>query len=169
MFVMMGWAFYLLLEGIHNRAATVCRITAVIYIAFTIGYDTAVGLNSGILVSNALSLPAAQQAIVQNALSHLFVSSAIVISYYLVLIAGIVTIGSAMWALSRAGVPRLPIFVLLGAVLAAYSHALPFGPLGSAFFFLAALWIELVWRKAPHKDPDAAINSSTRQTPEIVA
>jgi len=43
----------------------------------------------------------------------------------------------------------LPVIVLLGTVLTAYSHALPFGPLGSACFFVAALWIELVWRKSP--------------------
>src|SRR5436190_20958261 len=37
----------------------------------------------------------------------------------------------------------------VGTVLTAYSHALPFGPLGSTCFFISALWIELVWRKHP--------------------
>jgi hypothetical protein len=40
------------------------------------------------------------------------------------------------------------------------SHALPFGPLGSACFFLAALWIELVWRKSPRQEKDAIAVSS---------
>ena len=55
--------------------------------------------------------------------------------------------------------PRLPVFVLLGAILSAYSHATPFGPLGSACFFLAALWIELVWRKMPRSEKDARVVS----------
>ena len=83
---------------------------------------------------------------------QLFVSPAIVLSYYILLGAGIVSICSAAWALADAGVPRLPVLVLLGTLLSAYSHATPFGPLGSACFFLAALWIELVWRKAPLKE-----------------
>jgi hypothetical protein len=44
-------------------------------------------------------------------------------------------------------------------MLSAYSHATPFGPLGSACFFLAALWIELVWRKVPRIENDARVVS----------
>ncbi len=132
LFALMGWMLFLLLQDVHNRAATVSRYATVVYISFTIGYDTAVGLNSGILVSNAVALPNAQQAVIQQAMHQLFVNPAIILSYYILLGAGIVSISSAAWALSRAGVPRLPVFVLLGAVLSAYSHATPFGPLGSA-------------------------------------
>jgi hypothetical protein len=152
LFALMGWTFFLLLQGVQNRAATLCRYATVVYISFSIGYDTAVGLNSGILASNALALPNAQQAVIQDAMHQLFVSPAIVLSYYILLGAGIVSICSAAWALADTGVPRLPVLVLLGTMLSAYSHATPFGPLGSACFFLAALWIELVWRKAPLKE-----------------
>ena len=155
----MGWTIFLLLQDVHNRAATVSRYATVVYISFTIGYDTAVGLNTGILVSNAVALPSAQQAVIQQAMHQLFVNPAIILSYYILLGAGIVSISSAAWALSRAGVPRLPVFVLLGAILSAYSHATPFGPLGSACFFLAALWIELVWRKVPRSEKDARVVS----------
>lgn len=161
LFALMGWTIFLLLQDVHNRAATVSRYATVVYISFTIGYDTAVGLNSGILVSNAVALPNTQQAVIQQAMHQLFINPAIILSYYILLGAGIVSISSAAWALSRAGVPRLPVFVLLGAILSAYSHATPFGPLGSACFFLAALWIELVWRKAPRKENDAMVVSTT--------
>src|SRR2546421_2697276 len=155
LFALMGWMLFLLLQDVHNRAATVSRYATVVYISFTIGYDTAVGLNSGILVSNAVALPSAQQGVIEQAMHQLFVNPAIILSYYILLGAGIVSISSAAWALSRAGVPRLPVFVLLGAILSAYSHATPFGPLGSACFFLVALWIELVWRKVPRSEKDA--------------
>ncbi len=75
-------------------------------------------------------------------------SPAITISDYILVISGIVSICAAAWALYHAGVPLLPVIVLLGTVLTAYSHALPFGPLGSVCFFISALWIELVWRKS---------------------
>lgn len=156
LFALMGWTFFLLLRGIENRAATLCRFATVVYISFTIGYDTLVGLNSGILVSNALALSNAQQAIVQGAIQQLFMSGPIILTYYILLGAGIVSICAAALALAQAGVPRLPIFVLLGTLLSAYSHATPFGPLGSACFFLAALWIELVWRKVPQPENEVA-------------
>jgi len=169
LFALMGWMLFLLLQDVHNRAATLSRYATVVYISFTIGYDTAVGLNSGILVSNAVALPSAQQAVIQQAMHQLFVNPAIILSYYILLGAGIVSISSAAWALSRAGVPRLPVFVLLGAILSAYSHATPFGPLGSACFFLAALWIELVWRKVARKENDAmAVSPATLREGEIL-
>ncbi len=65
--------------------------------------------------------------------------------------------------------PRLPVFVLLGAILSAYSHATPFGPLGSACFFLAALWIELVWRKVPRSEKDvSAVSQASHKGEEIL-
>jgi hypothetical protein len=155
LFALMGWTLFLLLQGIQNSAATLCRYATVVYISFTIGYDTLVGLNSGILASNALVLPNAQQAIVQDAMHQLYTSPAIILCYYILFGSGIVAICSAALALARAGVPRLPVFVLLGTILSAYSHATPFGPLGSACFFLAALWIELVWRKMSQEENDA--------------
>ncbi len=78
-----------------------------------------------------------------------YISPAITLSGYILVISGIVSICTAAWALYHAGVPLLPVIVLLGTVLTAYSHALPFGPLGSTCFFISALWIELVWRKHP--------------------
>lgn len=166
LFALMGWTFFLLLRGIENRAASLCRYATVTYISFTIGYDTLVGLNSGILTNNALALPNAQQSIVQNAMQQLFMSTPILLSYYILLGSGIVAICSAAWALAHAGVPCLPVFVLVGTVLSAYSHATPFGPLGSACFFVAALWIELVWRKMPQKEDDALIVTPASQKEE---
>jgi hypothetical protein len=98
-----------------------------------------------------------------------FISSNV--SGYILVISGIVSICAAAWALYHAEVPLLPVIVLLGTVLTAYSHTLPFGPLGSACFFISALWIELVWRKSPggekyikgnvgatHKEEDFIVN-----------
>jgi len=155
LFALMGWALFLLIRNLHSRAATVSRYATVVFTAFAIEYDSVVGLNTGILASNASNLPKAQQSIILQGMHQLFANPAIVLSGYILVVAGAVSIFAAAWALLQAGVPRLPAFVLLGTVLAAYSHALPYGPLGSTCFFLAALWIELVWRKLPGKEKEA--------------
>ena len=95
-------------------------------------------------------------------------SPAITISGYILVISGIVSICAAAWALYHAGVPLLPVMVLLGTVLTAYSHALPFGPLGSACFLIAVSWIELVWSKAPGKEDRMGIAPVARKDEELV-
>jgi len=85
------------------------------------------------------------------------------ISGYILVLSGIVSICAAAWALYHAGVPLLPVIVLLGTVLTAYSHALPFGPLGSACFFVAALWIELVWRKSFSEEKHGGVGATQNE------
>lgn len=167
LFVLMGVAIFLLLQDIESRAAMLSRCAAAIYISFTIGYDTAVGLGSGILVNSALSLSSAQQATVLDVMHGLFASPAITLSYYILFFSGVLAICSAVWALLRSGVPRLPALVLLGALFTIYTHATPFGPLGDVCFFLSTLWIELVWRKLPRDQQDRSLvpaSSSATQT-----
>ena len=154
-FALMGYSLFLLLQGVNSNAATICRWATIIFVAFEVGYDTAVGLNSGILVYNATALPVAQQSVVQHALQQLYTNPAIIICYYILFPAGVIAICSAAWALYRAGVARLPVIVLLGTILSTYSHALPFGPLGTICFFIAVLWIELTWRKSTAKENNA--------------
>ncbi len=165
----MGYSLFLLLQGVHSTAATIGRCATVIFVAFEVGYDTSVGLNSGILVFNATALPVAQQGIVQKALQELYGNPAIVISYYVFFLAGLVAICSAAWALYHVGVPRLPVIVLLGTLFSTYSHALPYGPVGTTCFLLAVLWIELAWRKSASMESDsmiiAPVGASTESVP----
>jgi hypothetical protein len=131
---------------------------------FAIAYETLVGLASCVLVSHASTLTNSQQTILLVAMKQFYISPAITLSGYILVISGIVSICSAAWALYHVGVPLLPVIVLLGTVLTVYSHALPFGPFGSACFFIAALWIELVWRKARGgEEHNAKINESTHK------
>lgn len=151
-FVLQGYAFFLLLQGIESWAATLGRFAVMVFISFEIGYDTAVGLTSGIFVSNASTLPLAQQNVIQQALHQLYYNPAIFLSYYILLVFGVVAICAAVWSLYRVGVPRLPLLVFLGTLLTAYSHALPYGPLGSACFLVSVVWIELAWHPSPKQN-----------------
>jgi hypothetical protein len=136
---LMGWTFFLLLRGVENHAATLSRYATVVYASFSIGYDTMVGLSSGIVVSHAVPLPPAQQAIIQQILWSLYTSPATLLSYYILLGSGLVAIGAMIRALAQVGVPFVPLLVLAGTGFSAYSHALPFGPLGSTCFLLASV------------------------------
>jgi len=155
LFALMGWAIFLLIENIHSFAATLSRYATIVYISFAIAFDSAVGLTSGILVDNAAARPASEQGVIQHALLEIFSNPAIIMSNFMVTLSGTIAICAAAWSLAHVGVPRLPLIILLGTVLSTYSHALPFGPLGSACFFLAALWIELVWSKQLQKEGEA--------------
>jgi hypothetical protein len=168
LFALMGYAIFILIRDINSPSATLCRYVTVIYISFAIGYDALVGLASGVLVSNASTLTNAQQSILLEAMHQFYISPAITVSGYILVISGIVSICAAAWALYHAGVPLLPVIVLLGTVLTAYSHALPFGPLGSACFFIAALWIELVWRKSPSGEKHGMGNVGATHKDEVL-
>lgn len=164
-FALMGYSLLLLLQGVQSNAATISRCATIIFVAFEVGYDTAVGLNSGILVYNATYLPAAQQSVVQQALQQLYSNPAIIICYYIFFPAGVVAMCSAAWALYRSGVAGLPVIILLGTLLSIFSHALPFGPLGTTCFFIAVLWIELTWPKSPDKEKKATAIPSALDLP----
>jgi len=170
LFALMGYSLFLLLQGVQSKAATISRVATVVFVAFEVGYDTAVGLNSGILVYNATTLPTAQQSVVQQALQQLYGNPAIVVSYYVFFVAGIIALCSAAWALSQVGVSRLPVIILLGTLISTYSHALPYGPIGTTCFLIAVLWIELVWRKSlSREDLREAIASATHKHEDLVA
>jgi hypothetical protein len=168
LFALMGYAIFILIRDINSPSATLCRYVTVIYISFAIGYDALVGLASGVLASNASTLTNAQQSILLEAMHQFYISPAITVSGYILVLSGIVSICAAAWSLYHAGVPLIPVIVLLGTVLTAYSHALPFGPLGSACFFIAALWIELVWRKSPSGEKHGKGNVGATHKEEVL-
>lgn len=112
LFAFMGYAMFILIRDINSPAATVCRYATIIYISFAIGYDTLVGLASGVLASNASSLTNAQQSILLEAMHQFYLSPAIALSGYILVLSGIVSICAAAWTLYHAGVPLLPVIVL---------------------------------------------------------
>ena len=64
----LGIAAYVLLHGLSSRAATVSRVALVFFLVFYTAYETSVGIGTGILVDHANGLPAAEQAVVADAI-----------------------------------------------------------------------------------------------------
>src|SRR5574340_895965 len=91
LFALMGYAIFILIRDINSPSATVCRYATVIYISFAIGYDTLVGLDSGVLVSNASTLTHSQQSILLEAMHQFYISPAITISGYILVLSGVIS------------------------------------------------------------------------------
>ncbi len=145
LFALMGWAVWLILEGVSGPIALISRMAACIFSVFAIGYEFAIGLVSGIVTLNARGFHPDQQQVIQQALSRLLLSPIFDRMAIFIILVGFVTIITAALALVRAGAPRGPILVLLGALFFALAHESPFGPMGNACFLIAAMWLELTW------------------------
>jgi hypothetical protein len=65
---LLGIAAYVVLRGLDSLAATVSRIALVFFLVFYTAYEVTVGAATGILVDYANGLPAAEQAVVADAI-----------------------------------------------------------------------------------------------------
>ena len=67
---LMAFAVLLFLRGLQSRAATVSRISLVVFLVFYTAYEVTVGLGTGVLTDYANDLPAAEQAVVADAIQY---------------------------------------------------------------------------------------------------
>lgn len=145
LFAGMGWAFSLLLKGVQGPLAVLCRWGAGIWALFSVAYESAIGLTSGIVTVNSLAFPLSVRAIVQKALTTYLYSPVFNDMALFLMLTGLGTVLLTVVVLWRAGAPRLGVFLFLGSLLFAWAHESPFGPLGNAFFLLSVVSLELFW------------------------
>ena len=67
-FPVLGLAVFHLLRGIESRAATVSRVSVVLFLVFYTAYEVTIGVGTGVLVDYANGLPPAEQAAVADAI-----------------------------------------------------------------------------------------------------
>jgi hypothetical protein len=141
---LLGIAAYLLLKGLVSRAATVSRVALIFFLVFYTAYEVTVGIGTGILVDYTNGRPAAEQAVLADAIQHLN-RNAIVSDPSLALVLGVlgwvVAMFAAAVALRRAGAGWLPT-VLVGLASAFVIHPPPVGPIALVCFAVAAALIE---------------------------
>jgi lysylphosphatidylglycerol synthetase-like protein (DUF2156 family) len=160
---LLGLAAFLLLRGLENRAATVSRVALVFFLVFYTAYEVTVGVGTGILVDYANGLPAAEQAVVADAIQdyngNAILADADPVSVSLVLgfLGWVVAMLAAAVAIRRAGAGWPATLLLAGAALFAL-HPPPIGPIGLACFAGAAVLIER-WRA--RDAGTAAVSSET--------
>ena len=147
-FPFLGLAAFALLRGVESPAATVSRVAVVLFLVFYTAYEVTVGVGTGILVDYANGLPAAEQAVVADAIQDLnrnwIVAEPASIAMIVGFLGWVVTMFAAAYALRREGAPRSVMLVVAGAALFAV-HPPPVGPVGLVFLVAAGVLVER-WR-----------------------
>ena len=147
-FPFLGLAAFALLRGVESPAATVSRVAVVVFLVFYTAYEVTVGVGTGILVDYANGLPAAEQAVVADAIQDLnrnwIVAEPASIAMIVGFLGWVVAMFTAAYALRREGAPRSVMLVVAGAALFAV-HPPPVGPVGLVFLVAAGVLVER-WR-----------------------
>lgn len=143
LFALLGLAVVLLVRNLQGRSAQVSRAAIAVFVVVYPAFDAAVGVSSGILIQNLLTLGADQRAALQPAFRALFWGP---ITGLLAIVASaswLVALLAAAWAWRRAYASRIAVALLaVSGLLLAVSHIRPFGPLGCLSFLIAAVLIE---------------------------
>ncbi|HWN20545.1 MAG TPA: hypothetical protein VNP93_01120, partial [Gaiellaceae bacterium] len=137
---LLGLATFVLLRGLESRAATVSRIAVVFFLVFFTAYEVSVGVGTGILVDYANGLPAAEQAVVADAIQD-YNRNWIVTDPSIAMIVGalgwVVAMVAAAAAFRRSGA-GWPVTLLVGGAALFAIHPPPVGPIGLGCFACAA-------------------------------
>jgi hypothetical protein len=135
---------FLLLNGIKGRAAAVSRVALIFFLVFYTAWEVTIGVGTGILVDYANGLPAAEQAVVADAIQD-YNRNAIVadpsVSFVLGVLGWFVALVAAAVAFNRAGA-GWPVTVLVGFAALFAVHPPPIGPIGLVCLAAAAVVIE---------------------------
>lgn len=142
LFGLMALAVHFLLDGAAGVAATVSRVALWFFIVFYISFDTLAGISAGIVLDGALDKsPAVQLEIVRLFEAFQFSPVALAINA-LGALGWVVSVVAAAYGVGKAGAPRFAVLCLIISMIFAM-HIPPTGPLGLAFFLIAAVAIEL--------------------------
>lgn len=156
LFALMGWSFSLLLENVQGPMAMFSRWGAATWATFSIGYESAIGLTSGIVSSMNAHLSPSLRGIVQHALTAYLYSPIFNDMALFIILIGLGTVVVTFFALWRAGAPRTGTVLFLGSLFFAWAHESPFGPLGNFYFLFAAIVLELTWRVNSKQTPTSS-------------
>ena len=142
---LMAIATYLLLRGLESRAATASRVALIFFLVFYTAYEVTVGVGTGVLVKYANGLPAAEQAVVADAIQdyngNAILADPVSVSLVLGGVGWIVAMIAAAVALRRAGA-GWPVTALVGIAALFAVHPPPVGPVALVCFAAAAALIE---------------------------
>ena len=137
-------AMFVLLRGIDGTAASVSRVTLVVFAVVYAAFEVTVGIGSGILGDAINALPAAERATGAELLTRYNESDVITVLSTLGGLAWLVAVMAAGIALySRANTPSSIVVVALFLISAPgiVIHVTPFGPAGLALFIVAVLLV----------------------------
>jgi hypothetical protein len=155
LFGLLALGVYTLVSGLPGRAPTVTRVGLAFFVIFYTALDSITGIASGIIVGKARDLNEVEQAAVEPLVNSLFLGGGPYTFIVVFAVIGwIVAVIAAASALSKAGVSRLPVILLvIAAVAFGLNHEPPTGPIGMAAMLGALALLEFApmryWRSCP--------------------
>jgi hypothetical protein len=145
-FPLLGLAAFQLLRGVESRAATVSRVSVVLFLVFYTAYEVTIGVGTGVLVDYANGLPPAEQAAVADAIQdynrNWIVAEPASIAMIVGFFGWVVAMFAAAFALRREGASWVVTSLVAGAALFAI-HPFPIGPVGLVCLAAASLMLDL--------------------------
>ena len=158
---LMALAVFLFLRGLEGRAATVSRVSLIVFLVFYTAYEVTVGLGTGILAEYANGLSAPEQAVVADAIQHYnednVLGDPISVSLALGLLGWVVAMIAAAVAFRRSGA-GWPLTLLVGLTALFAIHPPPVGPAALVCFAAAAVLIERRWALQARTEPAVAVD-----------
>jgi hypothetical protein len=140
----LAYMFWLLVEGLDGRAATVARALILPFVIVYTALDAVLGIAWGIVAQKANELPVADQAAAGRLIDDLLEPEPL--GYVLYFGAGLLWLAVALSVVTAlhatAPWPALALMAI-GATVFALGHARPMGPIGMAFFLAGVMWLEL--------------------------
>ena len=144
-FPVLGLAAFHLVRGLHGLAATLSRVSVVLFLVFYTAYEVTVGVGTGILVDYANGLPPADQAVVADAIQdynrNWIVAEPASIALIVGFFAWVIAMTSAAYAHRKAGATWPVTLLIVGAALFAV-HPFPIGPIGLVCLVAALLLLD---------------------------
>lgn len=136
---------YLLLAGYRSVVATVARIGigafALLYLAFV----AVVGVTSGLLIREAQSLSAEQQAGVAAVVEYLHTDPLLFWAGALGAVGYLVAVSGTAVVYARDGAPKPALAALVGSTVALAAHSDLVAVAGMALFLVGVGWLEFGW------------------------
>jgi hypothetical protein len=155
----LAYMFWLLVEGIESRAASVARALILPFVIVYTALDSVLGIAWGIVAEKANELPVADQAAASRLIDVLLEPAPL--GYILYFGAGLLWLAVALavvTALWRSAPRPALVLMAIGATVFALGHARPMGPIGMTLFLAGIAWLELRPRRE-HAERAASLES----------
>jgi hypothetical protein len=150
-----AYGLWLLVDGIESQEATIVRAALVPYLILYSMFDAVAGIATGLIVQEANTMSAADQAAVQRMMDGIGEHPVLVTMWIGAGLSWLVPAVAAAMAV-RHLVPRwVTAAMVLGAIVFAVGHPLPTGPIGMTLFLLGIAWLEL----RPRTEPAPAVTA----------
>jgi hypothetical protein len=165
-FPFLGLAAFALLRGVEGVAAAVSRVGIVLFLVFYTAYEVTIGVGTGLLVRYANDLPAAEQAVVADAIQdynrNWIVAEPASIAMIVGFLGWVVAMFAAALALRRAGATWQLTTLTAGAALFAI-HPPPIGPIGLVCLVAAVVLVDRQRERAA--EPVRTTSATTEAVP----